>query len=45
MMSKIELSSEVKENPNTSNVVNALKKVPGLVTLSSNDIKIEFSSV
>ncbi|WP_429996207.1 variable surface lipoprotein [Mycoplasmopsis bovis] len=41
---KKELSSEVKENPNTSNVVNALKKVPGLVTLSSNDIKIEFSS-
>ncbi|WP_075271183.1 variable surface lipoprotein [Mycoplasmopsis bovis] len=41
---KKELSSEVKENPNTSNVVNALKKVPGLVTLSSNDVKIEFSS-
>ncbi len=41
---KKELSSEVKENPNTSNVVNALKKVPGLVTLSSNDVKIEFIS-
>ncbi|UUM25783.1 variable surface lipoprotein [Mycoplasmopsis agalactiae] len=41
---KKELQSEAKDKPNTSNVVNILKKIPGLVTLKTDDVKVEFGT-
>ncbi|CAL58952.1 hypothetical protein MBOVJF4428_00378 [Mycoplasmopsis agalactiae] len=41
---KKELQSEAKYKPNTSNVVNILKKIPGLVTLKTDDVKVEFDT-
>ncbi|UOE63818.1 variable surface lipoprotein [Mycoplasmopsis bovis] len=39
---KNELSSEVKKDPSMPHIVNILKKIPGLVTISANDVKVEF---
>ncbi|MCE6061538.1 variable surface lipoprotein [Mycoplasmopsis agalactiae] len=41
---KKELESEAKDKPNTANLVNSLKKLPGLVGLSSNDVSVKFES-
>ncbi|MCE6115133.1 variable surface lipoprotein [Mycoplasmopsis agalactiae] len=41
---KNQLGKEIKNNPNSSNIVNILKKIPGLGTISPNDVKIEFKS-
>ncbi|EIN15059.1 Hypothetical protein, predicted lipoprotein [Mycoplasmopsis agalactiae 14628] len=41
---KKELQSEAKDKPNTSNVVNILKKIPALVTLKTDDVKVQFGT-